>query len=51
MNPPKSRTSEKIAKQLSTLRQRKIKQLKLKIEAGQYQIDNAALARALFLAR
>ena len=49
MNPKKE--SDKIAKQLSSVRQKKIAKLKAQITTGRYHITNAALAKALFLAQ
>jgi len=51
MNGTRTRTAEKIARQLNAVRQRRIKALKNKIASGQYLVDNAVLARALFMAR
>jgi anti-sigma28 factor (negative regulator of flagellin synthesis) len=46
-----SLVSSRLAKQLAAVRRRKIARLKSKIRAGRYSVSNAALAKALFLAR
>lgn len=43
--------SEKLAKQLSNVRQRKIERIKTRIASGRYHVNNMELAKALFLAR
>lgn len=43
--------SAKMAKELSQVRQKKIKQLKTKINSGAYQISNLDLAKAMFLSQ
>ena len=45
------RESSRIARQLTTVRQKKIDKIKTKILAGKYRIDNLEIAKALFLAR
>lgn len=43
--------AEKLQRQMSAVRQRKIKQLKTKIAAGRYEVNNMRLAIALFMAQ
>jgi anti-sigma28 factor (negative regulator of flagellin synthesis) len=43
--------SEKLVRQLSGVRRKKIEKLKTKITSGKYKIDNLRLAKALFMAR
>lgn len=43
--------SEKLAKQLNAIRQKKISRLKSRIVSGKYKVNNMDLAKALFLAR
>ena len=45
------RTSVKLARQLGAVRHKKIESIRNKILAGRYKVDNAVLAKALFLAR
>lgn len=44
-------TSEKLAKQLASIRDKKVKRLKTQISSGKYQVNNFSLAKALFFAR
>ncbi len=44
------RTSEKLARQLRSVRQKRIQSLKSKIVNGRYKVDNSLVAKALFLA-
>jgi anti-sigma28 factor (negative regulator of flagellin synthesis) len=46
-----ARVSSVLAKQLATIRRKKIQKLKSRIAAGRYSVSNTALAKALFLAR
>ena len=46
-----SKASERIMRQLSTVRRKKIEKLKNKIVSGKYKVDNLSLAKALFMAR
>lgn len=46
-----ARVSSELAKELATIRRKKIQRLKAKIAAGKYSVSNAALAKALFLAQ
>lgn len=43
--------SEKLLRQLSKIRRKKISKLKNKITSGKYKVDNLSLAKALFLSR
>lgn len=43
--------SEKIVRELSNVRRKKIQKIKSKITSGKYRIDNVRLAKALFMAR
>lgn len=43
--------SEKLVKQFHSIRQKKISKLKAQITSGKYHINNAKLAKALFLAQ
>ena len=45
------KVSDKLMKQLNSVRQKKISKLKNKIIAGKYRVSNVALAKALFLAQ
>lgn len=39
--------TSKLAKQLSTVRNKKVQKLKAQISSGQYQVNNLDLARAI----
>ena len=43
--------SEKLVKQLSGVRRKKIQKIKSRISSGKYKVDNLRLAKALFMAR
>lgn len=45
------KASEKLERQLSSVRNRKIQKLKNRISSGKYHIDTFCLAKALFLSR
>lgn len=45
------RESEKLAKELASVRQKKISRIKTRIASGKYKISACELAKALFLAR
>ena len=45
------RTSNVIARQMDSVRKKKIKKLKNRIVSGKYQINNMELAISLFMAR
>lgn len=45
------KTSEKLARQLSAMRHKKVLALKSRISSGRYKVDNATLAKALFLSQ
>lgn len=49
MNSKKA--SDKLARELCSVRQKKIMKIKSKIVAGRYRVNNMDLAKALFLAR
>lgn len=42
--------TEKLVKELSMVRKRKIQQIKSRISAGKYRVNNVQLVKALFLA-
>ena len=44
-------TADKLKKELERARARKVASLKNKIESGNYQVSNIAVAKALFLAQ
>lgn len=46
-----ARVSSELAKELASIRRKKIQKLKAKIAAGRYTVSNAVLAKALFLAQ
>ena len=43
--------TEKVEKQLSTVRKKKLSKLKKKIESGKYSVSNFDLAKALFMSQ
>ena len=45
-----AKTTERLVRQLSCVRQKKILQIKSKISSGKYKVNNLELAKALFLA-
>ena len=44
-------TPEKLVKQLSAVRKKKLERIKSKIQSGKYKINNWDLAKALFLSQ
>jgi anti-sigma28 factor (negative regulator of flagellin synthesis) len=46
-----SDASGKLARQMASMRHKKIQSLKTKITSGKYRVDNLSIAKALFLAR
>ena len=49
MNSKKA--SERLARQLNQVRQKKVEKLKAQIVTGQYQVNNSAVARSLFFSK
>ena len=45
------KTCERLARQLEVVRQTKIEKIKKQLSKGNYKVENAVLARALFVAR
>jgi|GEM_PF-6936467 len=45
-----SSVAERLVKELSTVRKKKIQQIKSKISAGKYRVSNIELLKALFMA-
>jgi len=45
------KVADKLAKQLDSIRSKKIQAIKSRISEGKYQVNNLAIAKALFLAR
>ncbi len=46
-----TKSTEKLPEQLAALRQRRINQLRSKIQNGKYKVSNVQIAKALYLAQ